>query len=533
MGAAYEHGREGGRIGRGPSRRRFLVLSGAGLAGAALLGVPGTLFGQTTTSTPAPDLGIKPNDPGAGAQNRANLARALSYSAQNIHFPAGGQITDYYIDNSPPDIVINNYGGRWTMESGTRLVFQNKSGRGLTFEGDYVDSSNTRLPAEFVGLRTTFESALPSTRVDAQECIEFRGTTDTAVRHVDIDGSAAAGLLFSRCFRPLVAGGIIKNTMADGLHFANCRDARADAITAENTGDDGVAFLNYDGAPDVRPDLSGGTATNITVRNAGTRGITVIGQRDVTIDGFVVDGTHYSGVLVAYEEAYRTRVPANILYANGTVRNAGRAPQGTGGSEGNKFGLEYTSVRSVEFRNVKVYDAAGRGVAGQAGPFIRTKYDGGTVEEASGTVTLDAVEVNGTPESGFDLGPTVSQTGAKRHGGTYYLSNLTARETGKTGMWIEGADLVQYNRLVSENTSKALNWHLAFMFMNNVRVEPLGGHGQPQELRVNDSSNPAWGYRVETSGAQSGSLGKIYDEVVSRNVVVDNFSGLTYEVVDG
>jgi hypothetical protein len=46
-----------------------------------------------------------------------------------------------------------------------------------------------------------------------------------------------------------------------------------------------LAFLNYAGGPDN----SGGRAANITVRNSIGRGIAVVGQRNVTINGFTVE----------------------------------------------------------------------------------------------------------------------------------------------------------------------------------------------------------------------------------------------------
>jgi hypothetical protein len=67
--------------------------------------------------------------------------------------------------------------------------------------------------------------------IPSQECIIFHDAADTMVEDADINGSAAAGLIFARCIRPSVNRAMIKNTMADGLHFSNCQDAVARNIT--------------------------------------------------------------------------------------------------------------------------------------------------------------------------------------------------------------------------------------------------------------------------------------------------------------
>jgi hypothetical protein len=518
LGTRHVEDRKGNGAGIGLSRKRFLVLGGVGLAGAALLGIVGA--GRTRMATSAPDLGISPSN--TGQQNRENLLRVLSNTRQSITFPPG----DYYVDATYPDIVIRNYGGEWAMEPGARLVLQDrnkdvqptgeapepKGGRGLVFAGNHPDGTG----AKFYGLRTTYEAPLPSVRIQSQECVLFVDTKDTVVRDAEINGSHAAGLLFERCERPKVERVLIRNTMADGLHFANCQDAKADAVTTENTGDDGVAFLNYDGSPDVRPDFSGGTATNVIVRNAGSRGITVIGQRDITVENFEVDGSYSSGVLVAYETSYRTRIPSGVRYANGIISNAGKAAPGAVDSPGNKFGVEYNSVRSVEFSNVKVYGAAGRGVGGTARAFTRTNADGTTVQEPAGTVVLNGVEVRGALEEGFNL-----------QGGTCRLDNLVASGTGKTGVWIEAADLVQYGKLTAENTSKEDPLRRAFNFESNARVENLVGTTRPQELHVVDDQPIPLGYKVSTNGQQAGGLGTVYDRVVNGDLdMTENRSNL-------
>jgi hypothetical protein len=331
-----------------PSRKRFLRLSAVGLAGTALAGVIGFALVQDQEGNTADASGISPNN--TPVENRTGLLRALTNSAESIIFPPG----DYLIDNSGTPIVVRNFSGRLTMETDARFIFTDDAAKGLHFEGG--------TGAKIDGLRTTFET-LPSSRVSARECIQFIDATDTIVQNADINGSAAAGLLFGRCIRPSAEGVIVENTMADGLHFANCQNARASDVLTRNTGDDGLAFLNYASGPDY----SGGQATRISVENSGTRGITILGQRGVTVEDFRVDTTRSSGILVAHDTYWDTRVPSAVRFAHGTVKDAGRGSRGTGASAGNNFGIEYTNVEgSTEFEDIVITSPVAEAIGGTA-----------------------------------------------------------------------------------------------------------------------------------------------------------------------
>lgn len=290
----------GGRI---TSRRDFLRM-GAGLGGVALLGLASPSLGQTTGEiVSALSLGIRQTN--SATTNRVNLVKALAYTNRQVVFPAG----DYRIDNSGTPPVIRNFGGIVEFESGARFVFTDNRTKGLVFEGGTW--------ARFYGLSTKF-STLPPARINAKECLYFARTTDTLIQNAIVNGSAAAGILFGESVRPTVRNATIANTCADGLHFANCGDVRVSLLRTNNTGDDGLAFLDYGGTT-----LHGGYATDIEVRNAKARGISVVGQRDVEISDFLVDGTRGAGLYVAYESSYSTGTPSNVHYHDGEVIRAG------------------------------------------------------------------------------------------------------------------------------------------------------------------------------------------------------------------
>ena len=424
----------------------------------------------------APDVGIsKDNTP---AQNRQNLIKALSHSSEDIVFPPG----DYLVDNSGPYVVIEGFGGKLTFDPGARLVFTDTTRRGLVFDGG--------TGAEFYGLRTTFKT-LPLSQVSYQECILFESSTDTLVRDANIRGSAAAGLVFAVCTRPRVAGAVVTETMADGLYFANCQDARASDVLTENTGDDGVAFVNFASYPD----MSGGLATDVRVRNSRTRGITVIGQKDVTIERFEVDRTAASGILCAYEENFRT--PSNVHFVGGTVKDAGRQPGLSEKDPSNRAGVEFGRVRSVEFEDIRVISPATDGVHGWA---------------PDGIVRLYNIRVEDAPGKGFDL-----------DNAAYFLEDLSAQGTNRAGIVVTRSRLVKYGKLRSINVSKEDALRRAFWFENNTWLEG-------KELYVVDNQATPTGYIVGTSGAQSGRLGVVYDQVTNGKVQVDNASNLAWSL---
>ncbi len=388
-------------------------------------------------------------------------------------------------------MVIEDFGGAMTMEPGGRFIFTDGRMRGLNFNG----GEGARLH----GLTATFQQ-LPTVRIPdpAQECIVFHDTADTLVENVEIDGSASGGLVFSRCLRPSVDGARITNTMADGLHFANCKDARARNVVTENTGDDGLAFLNYaDG-----PDHTGGYATNITVRNSIGRGIAVDGQRNVTVDGFLVDTTACPGIRCAYDSYWNTRIPSNVVFKNGEIRNAGRITEHY--PDVQKCGIYYHGVESVEFRDITVTSPQQRGVTGE--------QRGRMGAAPSGIVVLSGIEVRDAPEQGFAL--VGGNSASSLVGGRHELDDLVSDGSGQVGIYLGYNESVGYGKLTVINASGEDTKGRAFSFGHNAAIEG-------DEMHVVDEQSPMKGYIVNAHGAQTGGLGTIHARVSAGDVAVE------------
>ncbi len=196
-------------------------MGGAGIAGIALLGAASPAMGDTTVS--ADKLGISPGN--SPEENRRKLVEALSNSKKSVHFPDG----EYLLNNSG-NLGISNFEGKLTMASGARFVFTDASKRGITFDS----GKGARLE----GLTAVYQT-LPAKRNSSESGIIIRLTTDTVIRDISIEGSNSCGLVIGNCVRPSLDGVSIRNTMADGLHFRNCEDAKVNDLLTENTGDDG------------------------------------------------------------------------------------------------------------------------------------------------------------------------------------------------------------------------------------------------------------------------------------------------------
>jgi len=351
---------------------------------------------------------------------------------------------------------------------------------------------------------------MPDLRVGSNELIQFENTSDTTVTDIDINGSAAAGLLFKDCIRPVVINAKIINTMADGLHFANCQDPHAENIFVENTGDDGLAFVNYE----KDKNYSGGYANNITVHRSKARGITVPGHSRVWVRNFVINETSVCAIYVAYEFSYKLRVPSDILIENGVIHNGGSYP----GQKGNQYGLGFFYVgKNITFRNITIETPKTRGVSGEAHPFNRTKLDGSTVLEPAGFVQLSQITVKNVPDTGFDL-----------LGGHYQLDNVKAINTGSDAFVFTNSEEVTYNNITIVNAaidpSASHSLHRAITFGNNKKITGTS-------IVVEDNKSVATGYIVKTYGTESGNIGTVYDHITNGKVIVENDSKLLYKLV--
>jgi hypothetical protein len=352
-----------------------------------------------------------------------------------VHFPV---IEGHYgIDNRRGPLVINGFAGALRFDPGAKLVCQSPS------RGCLVLSGGSHALVE--NLRIAY-SPVPVTRIN-EPAFNARFTYDLRVVGAVIENSPAAGILISASYRPLVTQSTIVSSLADGISFENSEDGTVSDSTTNDTGDDGISFINYDRANQIEfPDLRGGRAVNVKVRNSRARGIAVPGQSNVLVSDFVVENTSASGVLVLQDTSFTTRQPSNVKFQNGLVIDAGRlAP-----AKATPYGLNYSGTGGlVEFSDITVLNPADRGLSGTA---------------PDGRVTARDVHIVGGTD-GVNIGRTRSVE----------LRGITSEDAAGYGIFVNTVgNWVVAENLLAVNASKGSTLRRAVWFENNGDVQAWG-----------------------------------------------------------
>lgn len=311
--------------------------------------------------------------------------------------------------------ALTDYTGDLVVGAGTyryaRTLQIRGSGRRIRFEPGAVlmgdDPSVSGLEIRNANGITLSGASLawrrePRQRIRFGAGVLVMGGVDVRLERVRVEGFEGAGLLFESCLRPVVSGAHVRKTWADGVHFANCGQSLAEDIDCQDTGDDGLAFVNYRRLPDA----IGGTARRIVVTNSAARGITVVGQSDVSVSGFRVTRTRGSGIYVAQEDSYGTRFPHNAVFENGSVDQAGAME----GRAGNKCGAEIVRAHNASLSAITITNSRSRllGVSGSTGTLrlakltLRDNSDGeGVYIQASEQVQMNTCRVGNSFNTGL------------------------------------------------------------------------------------------------------------------------------------
>ncbi|GIJ48017.1 hypothetical protein Val02_49030 [Virgisporangium aliadipatigenens] len=464
------------RLARVPlSRQAFLRLALAGTAAGVLTGTRPEAA-AAAAATPAPQLGIAPGND--ARTNRDNLVRALTNSTASVFFPPG----DYRLDNSAAAndgrsaLLIENFAGTLEMQNGAadstptaRLVFTDPRQGGL-----YLHYARYSPGATLIGVHATY-AALPTIREEhSKGNITFDNAISPTVRRLNVRGSTGGGLVFWVCRTPSVDDAVVADTMADGVHFANCQDGYGNNIRCKNTGDDGISFVSYTGGPAN----TGGLLTNSSVTDSRTRGITVIGQSDVTVDHFGVNWSAVAGLLVD-RDGYADRTPRNVVFQNGFVYHGGGVT--IPANPTNRYGIELADGDEVRLHHITVRDSHSRALT----------------STATGTVRISRLAIENAGKSGVNL-----------TNGRHYITDvdgepgITVTGSDNAGFVMTGSELLRYDTIVVADASRTDNLRRAFDFNGNKDIQ--GG-----TLRVIDDKNPATGYIVGAYGANTGHLGRI------------------------
>ena len=393
------------------------------------------------------------------------------YRRMSVYVPKG----NYSIDNPPDGLVVNDFEGLLVLDPDAYFTLKNPESPGFIFLGGRG--------AWFENLNLRWHSA-PQVLMPNAHSVAFIRTVDTILTNLRIDGAPTMGAMFRECVRPHVSGAIIKHCMADGLHFANCKNSHAKNLFISDTGDDGLAFVNYE---EFAP-LRGGYATNVNVTRSKARGISVIGQSDVFVSNFTVDGTSSSGVICATDASWKTRRSENVDISQGVIVDAGMMSF----KRGNQFGIEYEDVTSVSFRNISISKALSSGVCGR-----------GAAQVLMQDVTVADI---------------TQGTGATLQAKNLTISGLGVKNVAGYGLYVYGSETVAADQVVVTNASQVSELRRAAAFEGNQSVR-VG------EMSVHDSQVRSTGYKVGFYGPlQRGSVNILNDFVSNELLSVDNQS---------
>lgn len=279
--------------------------------------------------------------------------------------------------------------------NGATLQATNDATSAVRIAADGVQLTNLRLTAPLQGPRMT---ALD------QHKLVIDGNGDT-VAHVQIDGSAAAGIFVNGAQNFTIRDVDVANTRADGVHMTEgAGPGVVDGVHTSQTGDDGVAVVSY---RDAKP------AHDITISGVDVastrwgRGISVVGGNNVTVTGFNVASTNAAGVYVATEgEPYNTLPVSNVTIKDGSIRQANQNPEVVHGA------ILVTATNGTAVRDVNISNVDVSGTAPSAGRDVAVIADGGDV---SG-VSIDGIHLDNDAVT-----PFVGEAGP----GSYHLQDWT------------------------------------------------------------------------------------------------------------
>ncbi|MGH3582766.1 MAG: right-handed parallel beta-helix repeat-containing protein [Mycobacterium sp.] len=247
-------------------------------------------------------------------------------------------------------------------------------GNGATLAATHDETSAVQILADgvqFTNIRLTAPAEGPRlTALDEHKLVI--GADDVAVSHINIEGSAAAGIFVNGAQHFAIHDVTVRGTRADGVHMTNgAGNGVVDDVRTDQTGDDGVAVVSYAADPASCHDI---TVSNVHVGSTRWgRGITVVGGANITMRAFTVANTDSAGVYVATEgDPYFTRTVDNVSISGGTITGANRNPdivQGAvlvaaehTGTEINNVSISDISIAATPSsaqRDVAIYTKAG------------------------------------------------------------------------------------------------------------------------------------------------------------------------------
>lgn len=232
----------------------------------------------------------------------------------------------------------------------TTLISTDPQNGSIDIKGDGVKLS---------GIKHTYATTVArGNGANEKNSITVRSATNFVIDGVYVYKSSTAGILVTyEAKGGRISNNVVDSTGADGIHMTNgSSDIVVEGNLVKGVGDDTIAVVSYD-EPAVH---------DITIRNndvgygSKARGISVVGGKDVLIEGNSVKDTQMAGIYIACEGSYNTANVNNVTVKGNTVDHTGiQEPQN------HPNVLVYAStgvIDNVTFTNNIIKNAAHRGI---------------------------------------------------------------------------------------------------------------------------------------------------------------------------
>ncbi|WP_411347233.1 right-handed parallel beta-helix repeat-containing protein [Paenibacillus sp. WLX2291] len=188
--------------------------------------------------------------------------------------------------------------------------------------------------------------------------ISVKNATNFVVDQIHVQKASTAGIYVTDSIGGTITNNTVQDTQADGIHMTgDSSDITVQNNVVKQVGDDTIAVVSY--GKSAKSDGDKGQTNNIRILNndvgydSKARGISVVGGRDVLIEGNHIQLTQMAGIYIATETGenneYNTQAVDSITINNNTVD---RTAQDTG--RGHADLLVYagnTPIDNVTFNN--------------------------------------------------------------------------------------------------------------------------------------------------------------------------------------
>lgn len=299
------------------------------------------------------DIRLSGAKQGAGRNNAVQLQAAFTAAATAgvpVYVPAG----DWYYAPSSASLALS---APIIFHPAGRLVCNTAAGDFSRIDVSGITGWYAINPAIYV----------PNSvgQISETACFfRLSSCSDFEVRNLRAENCAGVPLLMRHCTYGRVSGTYMKGCWKDGIHITGTsRSIGVFDTHCRDGGDDVVAVVGYnDGG------AGAGQPQDITISGTvidgskSARGISIVGGKRVTIDGFSVSNTYGAGVYVAGDNSVSSYNAVDVVVSNGTIYRCGRATSPTyGGLDISGRGSAGGNVQRARVTNVIVDEADWRG----------------------------------------------------------------------------------------------------------------------------------------------------------------------------